>query len=192
MFTEQDISGPPMPRLAVGLCAGTVHPFRANTCMHFVGAVTNNATIYNVDNGPARFHVGGGATNSLKSCKKIGTVITGEPSSVTGPVFTEGHGQPETVVFVDIRRMANPANGFNVDLFSCNLSQPPPDWDFISKATFNEKMLQATPSLLLHAANSNYNVYTSEATNGALSAVNVSWNRSEQFGLYDLQVVKFS
>ena len=195
--TQTDISGPPLPRLAVGLCAGTTYPYRSNSCAHFVGAVTNHSTWYNVGTGPACYHCGGGATNALKSCKKIGTTLTGEPSGAAGPVISDGADQPATVIFVDIKRMTNPALGFNVTLFSRNASPlPSPLGSYVTKTKFDAAMLANPavfpPGVASHSSVGPYNVYTSEATNGVLSAVNVSWNRSEQFGVRDVQVVKFA
>lgn len=192
MQAEADVDQSPFPRLAVGLCSGITNPFGAASTTHFVGGVSNNI-LWKFKTSPRRLFCGDGTSNSFKACKKIGTTITGEPTSITGPFIIEEDETPKTMLAVDITRMTG---GFNVDIFLSTLLNPPlpPDLIDVTEFDFNAVMQATTPALVNHTRFSTFNVYTDEAVSGVLNAVNLSWNHGVINGIevYDVAVNKLS
>lgn len=163
------------PRFFVGMCnynKGGVGSRNSN--VHFVGTAQRSATVTVNGASPTSYNFGMG------TCTRIAQVFsngTGNSSLIpASPITSRG------AYMVDIDK-TNPSSTFIKQFRATSTTA-----NFaVTQEQFFEQMEAATPSLSNYTFTTYGPVAVNEATNGALDAINVCWDRSQSpIWVYDL------
>lgn len=181
---DQGVNLTGTPRLALGLCSGSTNTFGAATTTHFVGVVTNNATLTR-NAGPPVYYSG----LNLAACKRVGSTLTTNASAINGGgsfMFAQPADGYRTLFFVDIEK-GSPNYTMNAFYRNSSTGADVSADDFLYYAQLD------TPSLTGYNFGTARTVAVDEGADGTLDHVNPAWSMaSPQIEISDLAIVKLS
>lgn len=172
------------PRFAMGVCSGTANPFNNGSAStdHFVGAATKFATWGYSGN---IFYINGGTADWLPT-KRVGTTTTEGTTLVGSLVLPSVTLAKRWCLFLDIEK-GSPNHTLQAFYTNNTLAAD------TSKETFLSTVEVEACSLTHHAFGTARTLAVDEGTDGALNAVNISWDRtSPTIEICDIALVRFS
>lgn len=156
------------PEFAVGLCSGSANIFGDLTCTHFVGMRTTRVTWDRTAGPPANY-----AVYITQAGKLVGTTFTlgGNWLSVAGQAMADAAGGNRFCWFIDITKGSPNYTLGGYARVTGNAGD-------ISETTMKAQAEIDAATLPEHGLNNANTVAVNEATDGILSHVCFSWNRS--------------
>jgi hypothetical protein len=156
-----DITG--TPRFGFGLCSGNTNILGDATTTHFVGALTNVATITRNVTSPVIYTT----TNELFPAKRIGSTFTFGTTFASSPAMAVG---VYSLWFLDITK-GSPNYTLQM-FFRISTAGTPTNADFLTQS------VAGVPAFTAHLLQTAQTLAVDETTNGTLDHACVWWNQT--------------
>lgn len=175
------------PRLAIGLSAGTSNIFLDATTDHWVGMITNSATwSFTAASGGSMARFG---NPQIWAAKKVGTTLTLSSNMSTSTIPADATTATRRMFFVDVTK-GSPNYSIASFYPDATASAASPD---VTVDDFLNTVVLSSPAFTNHTTHGPVNLAVDEGTDGALTAINIAWDRTlPTFEICDVAVVRLS